>query len=119
MAWADDGNPIRWSQAQVLAYYAVAWSSCVAAGWTIEYLCNADSRIPENYERGGFLNWWSMSVLVGGGYGVLPMRKKFLISLQLVVNTSRRPVKYGRRRHTTIVYPRFELRLLVNRGGNR
>lgn len=70
-----------------------------------------------------------MSVLVSGIlvdcftvnilYGVMPMRKQFLVSLQLVVYTLRRPVKYGWGRHTTIVYPRFELRLLVNRGGTR
>ena len=51
--------------------------------------------------------------------GDLPMRKLSLLRSQLVVNTTRRSFKYGRRRHTTIVYPRFELRLLVNRESNR
>ncbi len=51
--------------------------------------------------------------------GDLPMRKLSLLRSQLVVNTTRRSFKYGRGRHTTIVYPRFELRLLVNRESNR
>ena len=51
--------------------------------------------------------------------GVMPMRKLSLLRLQLVVNTTRRSFKHGRGRHTTIVYPRFELRLLVNRESNR
>ena len=38
-----------------------------------------------------------------------------LVSFQLVVNTSRRSVKRRWGRHTTIVYPRFELHLRVNR----
>ena len=61
--------------------------------------------------------WWVDLVLFS--CGLLPMRKLSLLRLQLVVNTTRRSFKYGRGRHTTIVYPRFELRLLVNGESNR
>ncbi len=67
--------------------------------------------------------WINALLVLGSGLvkiiSDLPIRKEYMLRLQLVVDTSSRPVKYGRGRHTTIVYPRFELRLLVNRGGTR